>query len=62
MNLKRRILVDLGQSKTKSCPPMSPLIISKRALRRGPHAKNVQNKFCFIEGTQMQKVRFPYIF
>ena len=37
---------------------MSLLIISKGALCRGiPHGKIVQNKFCVIEGTQMEKLR-----
>ena len=37
---------------------MPLLIISKGALCRGtPHGKSVQNKFCFIEGTQMEKLR-----
>ena len=27
-----------------------------------PHAKSVQNKLCFIGGTQMQKLRPPYMF
>ena len=37
---------------------MPVLIISNGALCRGtPHGKVVQNKFCFIEGKKMEKLR-----
>ena len=37
---------------------MPPLIISKGPLYWGtPHGKSIQNKFCFIKGTEMEKLR-----